>query len=120
MERRRVPDRVFGAGEEPDPRFSLANERTFLSWIRTALALMAAGVAIEAVELDVEPHLRLASAVVLVLAGISSSLLAWFGWAGSERAMRAGEPLPSSAFKPALAVAVALAGVLLGLGALVS
>ncbi|KNX38872.1 YidH family protein [Luteipulveratus halotolerans] len=120
MSRRRVPSGVFETGAEPDPRFSLANERTFLAWIRTALALMAAGVAIEAVELDVEPHLRVIASVLLVLAGIGSALLAWFGWAGSERAMRAGVPLPSTAFKPALAVTVALAGLLLGIGALIT
>lgn len=31
---------------EPDYRFTLANERTFLAWIRTALALLAGGVAV--------------------------------------------------------------------------
>ena len=35
---RRWPSRVYAHGHEPDPRFSLANERTFLAWIRTALA----------------------------------------------------------------------------------
>ena len=42
----RKPDSVYGVGHEPDPRFSLANERTALSWMRTALALVAGGVAI--------------------------------------------------------------------------
>lgn len=27
----------------PDPRFSLANERTVLAWLRTSLAFVAAG-----------------------------------------------------------------------------
>ena len=45
---RRVPRRVYGVGDEPDVRFSLANERTFLAWVRTSLALLAAGVALEA------------------------------------------------------------------------
>jgi putative membrane protein len=34
-------------GQEPDYRFSLANERTFLAWIRTALAILASGVALD-------------------------------------------------------------------------
>jgi putative membrane protein len=38
--------RLRDVGEEPDPRFTLANERTFLAWIRTSLALMAAGLAV--------------------------------------------------------------------------
>ena len=31
---------------EPDYRFTLANERTFLAWERTALGLLAAAVAV--------------------------------------------------------------------------
>ena len=48
---RRFPRRVYGAGQEPDVRFSLANERTFLAWVRTSLALVAGGVALEALGL---------------------------------------------------------------------
>lgn len=47
----RFPQSVYGQGEEPDARFSLANERTFLAWIRTSLALIAGGVALEAFDL---------------------------------------------------------------------
>ncbi|NNA69385.1 DUF202 domain-containing protein [Pseudomonas gessardii] len=39
-------------GCEPDPRFTLANERTFLAWIRTAIALLASGIALDALPLD--------------------------------------------------------------------
>ena len=39
---------MYGVGEEPDHRFSLANERTFLAWIRTSLGLIGGGVAVEA------------------------------------------------------------------------
>lgn len=45
---RRWPRRLYGHGTEPDPRFSLANERTLLAWVRTALALLALGVALDA------------------------------------------------------------------------
>jgi putative membrane protein len=51
----RFPRRVYEVGDEPDPRFTLANERTFLAWIRTALALIAAGVALEAIAVPVQP-----------------------------------------------------------------
>src|SRR6478609_7961011 len=47
---RRFPRSVFEHGEDPDPRFSLANERTFLAWIRTGLAFVAAGLAVEALQ----------------------------------------------------------------------
>ena len=44
--RSRLAERLLGGGQEPDPRFTLANERTFLAWIRTALALLASGIAV--------------------------------------------------------------------------
>ncbi len=44
--------RLLPEGSEPDPRFTLANERTFLAWVRTALALLAGGIAIEAFAAD--------------------------------------------------------------------
>lgn len=47
-DRSRLADRLLGGGQEPDPRFSLANERTFLAWIRTSLALLAGAVAVDA------------------------------------------------------------------------
>lgn len=95
---RRWPRRVFGVGTEPDPRFSFANERTFLAWIRTALGFIAAGVAIAAVarlsaRLGLE--VRLASAV-LILCGLACGVGALTRWMRNERAMRIGEPLPSS------------------------
>ncbi|MCW2810400.1 MAG: hypothetical protein JWP61_858 [Friedmanniella sp.] len=97
-EDRRWPRHVYGVGTEPDPRFTFANERTFLAWIRTALGFLAAGVAVAAVarysaQLSVE--VRLASAV-LVGCGLACGLSAWVRWVRNERAMRRGDPLPSS------------------------
>ena len=71
--RGRFPRSVYGVGDEPDPRFSLANERTFLAWIRTGLALSAAGVALEALDVPIAPGLRLACAMPLVRLGALSS-----------------------------------------------
>jgi len=79
---------VYGVGEEPDPRFSLANERTFLAWIRTALALFAAGVALEALSLPIATRWRLAATVVFVVLGLLAAVQAWLGWARTELAMR--------------------------------
>lgn len=105
----RYPARVYGQGEEPDPRFSLANERTFLAWIRTSLALFAAAVALEALELPASPGFRLAAALVFVALGILASLQAWFGWTSAERALRRATPLPG--FRSGLVVS---AGVIAG------
>lgn len=117
-ERTRFPRRVYGRGEEPDPRFSLANERTFLAWVRTSLALLAAGVALEALALPVDPALRLASAVVFVVLGLLSAAQAWLGWARAEIAMRRATPLPAPSLAPVVAGGVVLASALLVVGLL--
>ncbi|MGY1773794.1 YidH family protein [Blastococcus sp. SYSU D00813] len=113
----RFPRGVYGVGEEPDARASLANERTFLAWIRTGLALAAGGVALEALDLAVQPGLRLAAALLLVVLGALAPALAWARWAAVERALRLRRALPASLLGPlvALGAAVAAALVLAGL-----
>jgi uncharacterized membrane protein YidH (DUF202 family) len=60
---------VYGVGEEPDARFSFANERTMLAWVRTALGLLAAAVVLDAVPLSMaEPVRRGLAALLVVLA----------------------------------------------------
>ncbi|TRY18571.1 DUF202 domain-containing protein [Tessaracoccus rhinocerotis] len=114
--RQRFPQSVYSHGEEPDARFTLANERTFLAWIRTALALMAGGVALEALGLGLQPDLQLAASVVLMLTGILAPVQAWFGWARNERALRNNTPLPNPMLALPVVVAVAVAGGLVMLG----
>jgi putative membrane protein len=117
--RGRFPRAVYGQGDEPDPRFSLANERTFLAWIRTSLALAAAGVALEALEFPPSDGLRLACALVLVGLGVLAPLQAWWGWVATERAMRLRRPLPAPRLSPVIAAGTLAAGVLLLLGLVV-
>ena len=95
---RRWPRQVYAVGSEPYPRFTFANERTFLAWIRTALGFLAAGVAIAAVArlagaLGLET--RIAS-IVLIVCGLVCGVSAFRRWMVNERAMRLGQPLPSS------------------------
>jgi putative membrane protein len=95
-------------GEEPDPRFTLANERTFLAWIRTALALVAGGIGLEAfVPRLAVPGLRPTLAVGLVLLGSAVSATAWARWVRTQRAMRIGAPLPVPRLAPLLAFGIA-------------
>lgn len=104
--RERWPRWVYESGSEPDYRFSFANERTFLAWLRTALALLAGGVALDAIDLSMSPGLQVALAVVLVALGLVCAVAAWLRWARAERAMRRQEPLPSSSLSTLLAVMV--------------
>jgi putative membrane protein len=101
-------------GKEPDYRFSLANERTFLAWIRTALSLLAGGVLLEQFATRLEPR-----AVIIGLSiglAILSSLLcavAYLRWKDNEIAMRHAQPLPSAIAIPLLAACAAIvAGVI--------
>lgn len=107
-------------GETPDYRFSLANERTFLAWIRTALALLAGGLA-SAQFLPALPiaHLREAIAVALLLLGGTVAMHAVHHWARTERAMRLGTDLPPSRFPAVLAVIVTAGAALLVLSVLI-
>jgi putative membrane protein len=110
------PKEVRRVGEPPDYRFSLANERTFLAWIRTGLALIAGGLA-TAQFLPPLPvtYLREVIAVGLLLLGAVVAVRAVDHWARIERAMRLGQPLPASRFPAVLALLVAsVAVVLLG------
>jgi putative membrane protein len=108
----RWPARVYGVGTEPDPRFTLANERTFLAWLRTSLALMAAGVGVLAAGITSRPVLRDVLAIGLLVAGVACSAAAFSRWMKTERALRTGRPLPSSLLAPLLGYGLALAGVL--------
>ncbi len=114
----RFPASVYRHGTEPDPRFTLANERTFLAWIRTALALLAGGVALELLGLDLHAGLRLAASLVLIIAGALVPAVAWMEWMRVERALRLGRPLPSSPLGGLLAVAVTVSGLLVVLAIL--
>ncbi|ANH37153.1 Inner membrane protein YidH [Nocardioides dokdonensis FR1436] len=113
--RGRWPGWVYDGGHEPDHRFSFANERTFLAWIRTALALVAAGVAVDVIELDAAPALQRGLSVLLVGAGLAFAVLAWVRWARSERAMRRGVALPSAGGLMVFGVAVVAVAAVLAL-----
>jgi|SRR5690625_647507 len=102
--RGRFPGRVYRVGSDPDARFSLANERTFLAWIRTALALLAAGVALEALGVPDEQTVRLIAATTLAVLGGAAALVAYLRWVRSERAIRLRHGLPGQRFGLVLAI----------------
>lgn len=83
------------AGKTPDYRFTLANERTFLAWIRTALALMAGAVGIEQFSPQLSSgELRIAISTTLLLSASLMGFMAWRRWRRNEYAMRLAANLP--------------------------
>jgi putative membrane protein len=103
---RRWPRRVYGVGTEPDPRFTLANERTFLAWLRTALGLMVAAAAVKAFGAEGS---QWAAAVLAVLA-VGVAVEAFPRWSRNERALRLQLPLPSTPVAVVAAAGVVAAG----------
>lgn len=107
------------AGElskEPDYRYTLANERTFLSWVRTSLALIAGGIALRAFsEQFGNQWVPLIGAVFATVLGGVLSLLAFRHWNRVQSAMRNGDPLPRQVSAVVLTVGVVLIAVLMTL-----
>lgn len=93
-ERKRWPQSVYGVGQEPDPRFTLANERTFLAWIRTVLAFVAAGVAIGALIDGTDGKIVVIVSSTLIAMALVVSIFSYQRWMASERALRLNRPLP--------------------------
>ncbi|MFI8611048.1 YidH family protein [Pseudomonas sp. NPDC077649] len=101
-------------GEEPDPRFTLANERTFLAWARTALALLGGGIAVETFAGQAfAPWLRLSITLSLLALSLLLSLGACLRWLAVERALRHRSALPLPVLVPVLAIGGGLAALLL-------
>jgi putative membrane protein len=95
-------------GTEPDPRFTFANERTFLAWSRTALALVVAGLAIVQLlppfpGVPVGRHLL---GVPLIGLGAVLAVIAYTEWVRNQHALRRGEPMPRSVLPWILAATI--------------
>jgi putative membrane protein len=108
------PSGAGGEGTEPDPRYTFANERTFLAWSRTALALVVAGLGVIQLlpPFPGVPWGRHVIGVPLIVFGALVAVTAYREWARSQRAMRLGLPLARSVMPLLLAVVVATLGVI--------
>ena len=105
--------------QEPDYRFTLANERTFLAWIRTALALIAGGVAvIELVPPFGIPGVRHVLSVLLTAGGGLLAALAVRRWQRVQAAMRQDVGLPPTRLPVLLGGAVLTVTILVVLAVL--
>lgn len=92
-----------------DYRVTLANERTFLAWTRTALGAAAASIAVSQLVSDGERTLRLALAVLFAASAAATALWGARRWRSVERALAEGRPIPTSAPWPVAAVLVVVA-----------
>src|SRR5580698_9963230 len=99
--------------KEPDARFTYANERTFLAWNRTALALIATGIA--ATQLLPEFHVhggRRILGLPMIALGALVAVTSFRHWRANDRAMRRGQPLPKSPMPLVLSIGIALVAVI--------
>ena len=98
-------ERTVATDTEPDYRFTLANERTFLAWIRTAMGMLAGGVAVHqlAPPFDI-PFARTALALACLALAVVLPFGAYRRWQGVQRAIRRGKPLPGTLLVPLMAV----------------
>lgn len=89
---------------EPDYRFTLASERTFLAYERTAIALIAAGLAVfHLFELSWANKLLTG---LLLAGGLVAAVGGYYRFHEVDKAIRAGDPLPANPSAHVLAVAV--------------
>jgi putative membrane protein len=96
-----------------DYRFTLANERTFLSWIRTALGLLAGGVAVHTVVVEHwQTDFRAALAISCLVLSLVVAVGAYLHWRRIRAAMDAGRPLPGTVLVPILSAGTAFVAVL--------
>jgi putative membrane protein len=105
--------KVHEIGDEPDVRFSYANERTFLAWNRTALAMVTAGLAVTQLlpPFDI-PGGRRMIGLPLIALGTVVSIASLLQWRRNEVAMRLGEPLPPSILPKLVAVVVGISALI--------
>jgi putative membrane protein len=111
-----------GDGTEPDPRFTFANERTFLAWSRTALALVVAGLGVVQLlpPFPGVPWGRHVLGVPLIVFGAVVAVVAYREWASSQRALRLGQPLPRSVMPWLLTAVITAIAVIAAVVVLVS
>ena len=109
-------------GTEPDPRYTFANERTFLAWSRTALALVVAGLGVVQLlpPFPGVPWGRHVLGVPLIVFGACVAVTAYLEWVRSQRAMRHSLPLPRSVMPKLMAVIIAAMAVVSAVVVLVS
>lgn len=104
---RKPPMRTVGT--DPDYRFTLANERTFLAWLRTGLALLAGAIALASLVHNFGPRpLRIGITLLLLALSLVVTMGAYVRWDRAERALRENRPLPTDPLPMLIVIGVAI------------
>lgn len=103
--------RVVSPVSEPDQRFTLANERTFLAWLRTSLALDAAAVGVSLVPDFGPPGTGVVLGTMIAALGVAVAVGALWRWRQVQRAMERGDALPRTWMPLLLGTGLGLVGV---------
>jgi putative membrane protein len=99
--------------QEPDYRFTLANERTYLAYLRTSLACYAGGLsAVQFLDLGPDRWPAKVIGLVLVTAGIVTTAGAFRRWQQNLTAMRNGGRLPVTRLPVMLAATIGVVGLI--------
>jgi inner membrane protein YidH len=104
---RKPPMRTVGT--DPDYRFTLANERTFLAWLRTGLALLAGAIALASLVHNFGPRpLRIGITILLLALSLVVTMGAYVRWDRAERALRENRSLPTDPLPMLIVIGVAI------------
>lgn len=99
-------------GEEPDARFSFANERTYLAWNRTALGAVVAGLAVvNVLTPDDDQIAGKVLGIALMVLGFLLAGASYWNWYQAEKALRLRQPLPHSPMLLILSVVTGLVAI---------
>ncbi len=107
----RFPRGVYDLGREPDPLYTLANERTYLSWLRFAVTLLAGAVAVDRLLVEQPRTSSEFAALGLVAVAFCTCGVGVRRWLVTERALRLRRPLPGFGAPIFVVLAILLAGV---------
>ena len=100
---------IRSVGTDPDYRFTLANERTFLAWLRTGLALLAGAVSLASLVHHFGPKpLRIGITALLLVLSLTVTVGAYVRWDRAERALRENRPLPIDPLPRLIVIGVAV------------
>jgi len=110
---------VRSVGTNPDPRFTLANERTFLAWVTTSLGLLGIGLAVGTIIPGEHFSINLLAVLWILLAAVLA-IRAVVRWFKLERAMRLNQALPLSSSIPIVGVSLAVLATATGITVLLA